>query len=427
MSDRRRNESSSSVTLEYDSSRQLQGERSLFRSQSFSLSRDLVLKPSVSEEKGSQGVVDVRGDIVTKREVNESEIKMSNILFNEVKIRGNDWNGLVEIIKISESTITMRNAGWTLEQFLNSTSFDPRDIETIDTIIMGISLGLSRLHSLGFIHRDIAARNIYIKISDGIDIRIGDYGLLVKSDWAVTIQTPEYFQLEQTDKVTTTKTDSFSLGLILKRMLTLCQNPLLSYKVDNHPRYKLMRNLLSENPLDRPTPKQVRSWIKLEQQIRMALSQIDFLNIGIDNIIDNLNDEKFNIRPTEVKIRKGLFKTTTTDEYSAEQIKKIKHIDNYKTSIGLVKHLIRQTTDRLSIELSCKELYKFDVTQFMKRELFVKCDINDVIKEINKIEFFKFSDKEIDKILSLHSGEDQMKQSQLEDGLINVIIEEDER
>jgi serine/threonine protein kinase len=91
-------------------------------------------------------------------------------------------------------------------------------------------MGLSRIHEQGYVHRDVSAKNIFIKkINDGFTIpQIGDFGLVRHSDMKTTQRTMNdtfsicYAAPEQMKEVPDKPTplfDSWAAAVILYEML----------------------------------------------------------------------------------------------------------------------------------------------------------------------------------------------------------------
>jgi serine/threonine protein kinase len=108
--------------------------------------------------------------------------------------------------------------------------------------VIGIVLGMTYIHSRGFIHRDLKPENIFI---DGrYRIRIGDFGSSRLFDAGVTmtsVGTPLYMAPEAGDSHYDCKVDVYSFGLIMYEIVT--NDPIFSGTSGN--KLKLLTQLQS--------------------------------------------------------------------------------------------------------------------------------------------------------------------------------------
>jgi len=112
--------------------------------------------------------------------------------------------------------------GETLEERIER---DPPDIETSVSIALQIAKGLQSAHKSGIVHRDIKPGNIMI--TSGTEVKIVDFGLAKlmneagitetgRSVGTLAYMSPEQLQGKKID----TRTDLYSLGVLLYEMLT---------------------------------------------------------------------------------------------------------------------------------------------------------------------------------------------------------------
>lgn len=296
--------------------------------------RDAILNKNLLDiTQGAQGLIKVSNKVVSKI-CSKEELEICKLLKSKIEERRMDWSNLVEIVGVTDNEVLMPYSGITLEEFLNTTVLDFEDHHLIDTIITQVVSAISKLHSLGFQHRDIAPRNIFLTIEDDLKISVGDYGCIIRNDWAMKINTPE----SNPDKVSTYKTDSYQIGLILKRLIYLSINPLISQDIRQHGRFQLMEKLLSDDQDSRPTPRQVKTYMKYE------LSIILLIKCLINKRINCQSEERRLIDDTIIDLRKGV---------------SIRDIENYYRGL-----LISDQMQKFDVKLLINQINKYFLKKF---------------------------------------------------------------
>ncbi len=116
--------------------------------------------------------------------------------------------------------------GHSLDQFLKS----GRELSLAQAVRVGreTALGLAAVHKLGLVHRDVTPNNIWLEAPNG-HVKLLDFGLARPviddanlSGRGSALGTPAYMSPEQArnDKALDRRTDLFSLGVVLYRLVT---------------------------------------------------------------------------------------------------------------------------------------------------------------------------------------------------------------
>lgn len=194
---------------------------------------------------------------------------------------------MVLIIQMELCSMTLqqwlddRNVSYTSHDELNET-----DEKNAMNIFKRILQGVEYFHSENIIHRDLKPSNIFLSLKNCVP-KIGDFGLATvlavvqETDetgdhvkgYTTKIGTKPYTSPEQLkSKIYDQKTDMYSLGVILIELLCPFKTRMEKSRIIDdmkHVRYsaafekrwahhtKLVKRLLSENPSDRPTSKEI--------------------------------------------------------------------------------------------------------------------------------------------------------------------------
>ena len=191
--------------------------------------------------------------------------------------------------------------GGDLEKLINDKKKFPLEEDLIWKLFIQIAIGLTAIHNLKILHRDLKTSNIFL--TKDLKIKIGDLGVakkLSRSNFAKTIiGTPYYLSPEICEeKPYNEKSDVWALGCIVYELCTF-----------NHPfnaksQGALILKILNSNPIP----------------IRSSYSD------NLKKVINLLLEKNLNKRPS--------CKTILKLPYIIEKIKKFEMIEEYQ-SIGL--------------------------------------------------------------------------------------------
>ncbi|CAD8073870.1 unnamed protein product [Paramecium primaurelia] len=166
--------------------------------------------------------------------INANTIDREIAIVNQIKNKQNVQN----LVKMYDIAITEYNGEKILAEFMEKCDSDlgklikeynsKKQSFTFDQVVDfagQIIRGYSHLNALNIIHRDIKPENILITKTEGkIDLKITDFGVgkVLTNDYAITnTGTPIYSapELSCSDQVYNSKSDIFSLGVILYQLV----------------------------------------------------------------------------------------------------------------------------------------------------------------------------------------------------------------
>jgi len=191
--------------------------------------------------------------------------------------------------------------GGDLEQLISNKKKFPLEEELIWKLFIQITLGLTALHNLKILHRDLKSSNIFL--TKDLKVKIGDLGVakkLSRGNFAKTIiGTPYYLSPEICEeKPYNEKSDIWALGCILYELCTF------NHPFDAKSQGALVLKILNSNPAP----------------IRKTYSD------NLQKLLDIILEKNLNKRPS--------CKTILRLPYIIEKVKKFGMIDQYK-NIGL--------------------------------------------------------------------------------------------
>lgn len=155
----------------------------------------------------------------TERARLDEEIKILSILQHANII--NFYDFYIDDEKKRLVILTELMTSGTLRQFVLK-SRQPTKLKVIKRWCVQILKGLSYLHSMNIIHRDLKCDNIFINGSMG-EVKIGDLGLstvMTRTHAESVIGTPEFMAPEFYDEHYTEKVDTYAFGMCLLEMAT---------------------------------------------------------------------------------------------------------------------------------------------------------------------------------------------------------------
>jgi len=191
--------------------------------------------------------------------------------------------------------------GGDLEQLISNKKKFPLEEELIWKLFIQITLGLTALHNLKILHRDLKSSNIFL--TKDLKVKIGDLGVakkLSRGNFAKTIiGTPYYLSPEICEeKPYNEKSDIWALGCILYELCTF------NHPFDAKSQGALVLKILNSNPAP----------------IRKTYSD------NLQKLLDIILEKNLNKRPS--------CKTILRLPYIIEKVKKFGMIEQYK-NIGL--------------------------------------------------------------------------------------------
>ncbi|XP_032689409.1 eukaryotic translation initiation factor 2-alpha kinase 1-like isoform X2 [Odontomachus brunneus] len=194
----------------------------------------------------------------------------------------------------------------TLKQWMDErTNVTP--LPVVRTVLKQIVCGLDYIHSQGIIHHDIKPSNIFIMTTGSLQIHLGDFGLacsLHKKNHDSVIGTQMYAAPEQLQGKCDTKSDIYSTGIILTELLILTQTQMELISIINslkqgdipedlsterHKWAQLIMQLIKEDPVKRPSAKQLLQDLHEEKDITITDLKNNLLDK--DNTIQELQKE----------------------------------------------------------------------------------------------------------------------------------------
>ena len=250
--------------------------------------------------------------------------------------------------------------GGDLEQFLNDKKKYPLDEDFIWKIFIQIAIGLTAIHKLKILHRDLKSQNIFL--TKDLNVKIGDLGVskkLIKSNFAKTIiGTPYYLSPEICEeKPYNEKNDIWALGCILYELCTfhhpfesnsyggLITKILNGYPESINIKYsanlqKIINLMLKKNFHHRPSCKAILKTTHIKEKIR----KFGFLKDYHSAIDIKIGDKKLNL-PKNNKSNKKITKFNKNDNpfkndnknIINKKIKKIKIKNNNREDNILIK------------------------------------------------------------------------------------------
>ncbi|CAD8159285.1 unnamed protein product [Paramecium pentaurelia] len=196
---------------------------------------------------------------ITKvNQINANTIDREIAIVNQIKNKQNVSN----LVKMYDIVIVEYNGGKILVEFMEKCDSDlgklikeyksKKESFTFDQVVDfagQIIRGYSHLNALNIIHRDLKPENILItKKNDKLDLKITDFGVgkVLTNDYAITnTGTPIYSapELSCSDQVYNSKSDIFSLGVILYQLV---YNNEIPFKIDGRNIQKVKLSLKTQ-------------------------------------------------------------------------------------------------------------------------------------------------------------------------------------
>ena len=285
--------------------------------------------------------------------------------------------------------------GGDLEQLIENKKKFPLDEELIWKIFIQITIGLTAIHNLKILHRDLKSSNIFL--TKDLNVKIGDLGVakkLCKGNFAKTIiGTPYYLSPEICEeKPYNEKSDVWALGCILYELCTFhhpfeakSQGALvLKILNDNPPPIKqsfsdnlrkLINLILEKNLYKRPSCKTILKLPYIIEKIKNFEMIEQYQNIGLKIPIKKNNFKKINIKKDKINIiDDSPFKKNNLKNY---RIKKNKFItsneNNNDSNINKNKsHLIKKENPWATNYNQIKKDFKKDIKNIMNNNKYQK-------------------------------------------------------
>lgn len=214
--------------------------------------------------------------------------------------------------------------GGDLEQLISDKKKFPLDEDLIWKLFIQITIGLTALHNLKILHRDLKSSNIFL--TKELKVKIGDLGVakkLSRGNFAKTIiGTPYYLSPEICEeKPYNEKSDVWALGCILYELCTfnhpfdaksqgalvlkiLNSNPAPIKKTYSENLQKLIVIILEKNLNKRPSCKTILRLPYIIEKIKKFGMMEQYKNIGLK--IPNKNVKKINKEKIDMSV--GNFK-----------------------------------------------------------------------------------------------------------------------
>lgn len=225
--------------------------------------------------------------------------------------------------------------GGDLEKIIENKKKFPLDEEFIWKIFIQITLGLTAIHNLKILHRDLKSSNIFL--TKEFNVKIGDLGVakkLSRGSFAKTIiGTPYYLSPEICEeKPYNEKSDIWALGCILYELCTFnhpfnakSQGALILKILNSSPTpikqsynenlQKLINFILEKSMYKRPSCKTILKLPYIIEKIKKFKMNEEYQNIGLKLINKannfkkivikrakiNINDDDINIKKTNIK------------------------------------------------------------------------------------------------------------------------------
>ncbi|KAF7997610.1 hypothetical protein HCN44_006181 [Aphidius gifuensis] len=200
----------------------------------------------------------------------------------------------------------------TLEEWMNKRTEQTSPI-VIEEILLQLLNALDYIHKKDAVHHDIKPSNIFIDTTEGIQIKLGDFGLACfeRQKNHPAMGTQVYAAPEQLQGQCDPKSDIYSVGIILFELLfhiptamersnyiTLLKQG--KFDDDHHKKYPewcdLIKLILQNDPTKRPSAKKLLQQIdnnnknKLIQNLRIdnleKTNIITKFNLNVDNLIE---------------------------------------------------------------------------------------------------------------------------------------------
>ena len=242
------------------------------------------------------------------------EVKTEANILSEIKS--------IYVVKFFDSFVEDNNLnivmeycdGGDLEQLINDKKKFPLDEDLIWKIFIQITLGLTAIHNLKILHRDLKTSNIFL--TKDLNVKIGDMGVakkLSRGNFAKTIiGTPYYLSPEICEeKPYNEKSDVWTLGCILYELCTFnhpfnakSQGALVLKILNGTPApirknysenlQKLINLILEKNLYKRPSCKTILKLPYVIEKIKKfgMIEQCEKVGIKIKNIYKKVNIKK---------------------------------------------------------------------------------------------------------------------------------------
>ena len=274
--------------------------------------------------------------------------------------------------------------GGDLEQLIENKKKYPLDEDLIWKIFLQIILGLTAIHNLKILHRDLKTSNIFL--TKDLNVKIGDLGVakkLSRGGFAKTIiGTPYYLSPEICEeKPYNEKSDIWALGCILYELCTFnhpfeakSQGALILKILNETPApikhcysenlKKIINLILEKNIYKRPLCKTILRLPYVKEKVK-KLGMIDqyqsvglkFINQNNNKKISNKKKEKININDDSLSkknniqnIRKKI-NTNCTFSNDNSQIM-TKNVNPWKTDYDIYKKNVKKINIRIPKKLS---------------------------------------------------------------------------
>ena len=233
--------------------------------------------------------------------------------------------------------------GGDLEQFLSKRKKIPLNDNLIWKLFIQIVIGLSEIHKMNILHRDIKTKNIFLTKNN--DIKIGDFGIskqLYRFHFAKTvIGTPYYLSPEICKgKLYNEKSDIWALGCVFYELCTF------THPFESKNRASLIKKILEENPkpisttfdnnFDRIVKQLLQKETKKRPSCKIILNQPYVMKKAIELKLYNKYQKLFGFNinnhiKNEISNKKNsMKKNLTIDDYDKILINKTRPNNNMK-------------------------------------------------------------------------------------------------
>ncbi|KAJ8684104.1 hypothetical protein QAD02_019896 [Eretmocerus hayati] len=246
------------------------------------------LMTSSSSESESNYLSRIEHDFQFFRVISNKTSEMAHEEFGKEDSQQSSENKVEQVVILY---IQMGLADRNLRQWMDDRVGDS-PTQVIKEIVVQALRGLDYIHRMNVVHHDINPKNIFIsKKLDELSIQLGDFGLAcfpMRISHSQEFGTACYIAPEQTNRECNSKSDLYSLGIVLFELLYPMQSDMeRSMEIEGlkrghvpeqirqiHPEWvQILTSLVRQNPSERPSARELLDKFENDKDLQIAKLQ----------------------------------------------------------------------------------------------------------------------------------------------------------